>query len=212
ERCVRRTGGKGIAVFEITAIESYSQTSPLFQDPRSLTSPLYGRTSNLPGTVNVSSVSPGAIVAPGLSSPSQTNPTGAAATASSVDQLIANGTYIATTPGAVAGAFDVSPYQTLLLGQEQDSFVSSLSRSLFDKKVELFGDVLYSHNRSLTQWLPSNLKATVPAGAPYNPLTTNFSGVTFTDLNDPRGIYDSTDASHATLVLRGKVWAHWQWE
>ncbi|TLY90722.1 MAG: hypothetical protein E6K38_14805 [Gammaproteobacteria bacterium] len=212
ERSAYLSGGTEIAGFGITATGSYSKTNPLFQDTRSFTSPLYGRTSNLPGTVNVSSSSPGAILAPGLNSPSQTNPTGAAATASSVNQLIANGTYIATTPGAVAGAFDVSPYQTLLLGQEQDSFVSSLSRSLFDKKVELFGDVLYSHNRSLTQWLPSNLKATVPAGAPYNPLTTNFSGVTFTDLNDPRGIYDSTNASRATLGLRGKMWGHWQWE
>src|SRR5205823_12346953 len=96
-----------------------------------------GRISNLPGTVNLGSLSPGAILAPALSSPSQTNPTGTAATATSVNQLIANGTYLATTPGAVAGAFDVSPYQTLLLGQEQDSFVSSLSRSLFDKKLEL---------------------------------------------------------------------------
>src|SRR5205814_1314694 len=83
-----------------------SKTNPLFQDTRSFTSPLYGRTSNLPGTVNVGSSSPGAILAPALSSPSQTNPTGTAATATSVNQLIANGTYLATTPGAVAGAFD----------------------------------------------------------------------------------------------------------
>ena len=212
ERSAYLTGGTEIAGFGITATGSYSKTNPLFQDTRSFTSPLYGRTSNLPGTVNVGSSSPGAILAPALSSPSQTNPTGTAATATSVNQLIANGTYLATTPGAVAGAFDVSPYQTLLLAQEQDSFVSSLSRSLFDKKVELFGDVLYSHSRNFTQWLPSNLKATVPAGAPFNPLTTSFAGVTFTDLNDPRGIYDSTDASRATLGLRGKVWGHWQWE
>src|SRR5437016_11858787 len=101
ERSAYLTGGTEIAGFGITATGSYSKTNPLFQDTRSFTSPLYGRTSNLPGTVNVGSSIPGAILAPGLNSPSQTNPTGAAATASSVNQLIANGTYIATPPGAV---------------------------------------------------------------------------------------------------------------
>ncbi len=212
ERSAYLTGGTEIGGVALTATGSYSKTNPLFQNARSFTSPLFGRTSSLPGTVAAGGLSPGAILAPALNSPSQTNPTGTAATATSVNQLIANGTYLAATPGAVSGAFDVSQYQTLLLAQEQDSFVSTLAKSLFDKKVELFGDVLYSHTKSFTQWLPSFLTSTVPAGAPFNPLTTNFAGVTFADLSDPRKIYDTTDASRATLGLRGKLWSHWHWE
>lgn len=212
ERSAYLSAGTEIAGLQISATGSYSKTNPLFQNARSFTSPLYGRTSNLPGTVAVGGLSPGAILAPGLNSPSQTNPTGSAATATSMSQLIANGTYLATTPGAVAGAFDVSPYQTLLLGQEQDSFVSSLSKQLFDNRVEVFGDVLYSRSKSFTQWLPSYASLTVPAGAPSNPLTTNFPGVTFADLEDPRTINNITDASRATLGMRGRLGGHWHWE
>ena len=212
ERSAYLSGGTEIGGLSITATGSYSKTNPLFQDARSFTSPLFSRTSSIPGVVAAGGRSPGAILAAGVNSPSQMNPTGTAATATSVDQLIANGTYVATTPAGVSGTFDVSPYQTLLLGQEQDSFVSSLSSSIFNDKAELFGDVLLSRSKSFTQWLPAFATVTVPAGAPYNPLTTNFSGVTFDYLQDPRQINNKTDATRATLGVKGKLWGGWHWE
>ena len=212
ERSAYLSGGTEVGGLRITATGSYSKTNPLFQDARSFTSPLFGRTSSIPGVVAAGGNSPGAVLAAGLNSPSQMNPTGTAATATSVNQLIANGTYLATTPAGVSGGFDVSPYQTLLLGQEQDSFVSSLSSNLFNDKVELFGDVLLSRSKSFTQWLPAFATVTVPAGAPYNPLTTNFSGVTFDYLLDPRQINNKTDAERGTLGVKGKLWGGWHWE
>ena len=212
ERSAYLTGGTEIGSLNVTATGSYSKTNPLFQDARSFTSPLFGRTSSIPGVVAVGKSAPGAILAPGLNSPSQMNPTGTAATATSVDQLIANGTYFATTPAGVAGSFDVAPYQTLLLGQEQTSFVSSLSSNLFNDKVELFGDVLLSRSKSFTQWLPDFATVTVPAGAPYNPLTTSFSGVTFNYLPDPRQINNKTDAVRGTVGAKGKLGGGWHWE
>ena len=212
ERSAYLTGGTEVGDLRITATGSYSKSNPLFQDARSFTSPLFGRTSSIPGVVVAGGNSPGAILAAGLNSPSQMNPTGTAATATSVNQLIANGTYVATTPAGVSGAFDVSPYQTLLLGQEQDSFVSSLSSNLFNDKVELFGDVQLSRSKSFTQWLPAFATVTVPAGAPYNPLTTNFSGVTLDYLPDPRQINNKTDAERGTLGVKGRLWGGWHWE
>ena len=81
-----------------------NHTDPLNQNTRSFTSPLYGKTSAIPGTVNGA----GYLLAPGLNSPSQTNPTGTNATAGSITDLANNGTYVKTTPGAVAAGFDVS--------------------------------------------------------------------------------------------------------
>ena len=115
ERSAYLSGGTEIGGLSITATGSYSKTNPLFQDARSFTSPLFSRTSSIPGVVAAGGRSPGAILAAGVNSPSQMNPTGTAATATSVDQLIANGTYVATTPAGVSRTFDVSPYQTLLL-------------------------------------------------------------------------------------------------
>jgi iron complex outermembrane recepter protein len=203
------TGGTDLDGWKLTATGSYNKTDPLFQNARSFTSPLYGKTSSIPGVV----AGGNAILAPGLASPSGTNPTGAAATASSLSQLIANGTYNATTPGAISNSFDVSQYQTLLLQQEQDSFVGSLSKKLFDDHVELFGDLLYSHDKSFTQWLPVPVTGiSVPAGAPFNPLTTAFSGVTFTDLGEPKQFFNTTDAVWTDVGLRGKLWDGWHWE
>jgi outer membrane receptor protein involved in Fe transport len=208
ERSAFVTGGTDIDGWKMTATGSYQHSSPLFQDARSFTSPLYGKTSSIPGVV----AGGNAFLTPGLSSPSQLNPTGSAATATSLTQLIANGTYLATTPAAISNAFDVSQYQTLLLEQEQDSFVANVSKELFDDSAEVFGGVLYSHDKSFTQWLPVPVTGlTVPAGAPYNPLTTAFSGVTFDDLGNPKQFFDSTDAVRANLGLKGDVY-QWHWE
>src|SRR5256886_4732369 len=106
ERSDYHTGGTEVGGLRITATGSYSKSNPLFQDARSFTSPLFGRTSSIPGVVVAGGNSPGAILAAGLNSPSQMNPTGTAATATSVNQLIANGTYVATTPAGVSGALD----------------------------------------------------------------------------------------------------------
>src|ERR1700737_1698239 len=109
ERSAYITGGTKVGPLSITATGSYSKTGPLFQNARSFTSPLYNKTSSIPGVVAVGSNNPGGILRPGINSPGEVNPTGAAATATSVNQLLANGTYLPTTPAGVSAGFDVSP-------------------------------------------------------------------------------------------------------
>jgi iron complex outermembrane receptor protein len=213
ERSAYVTGGTDLGPLSITATGSYSFTSPLFQNTRSFTSPLYGKTSSIPGVVAVGKNNPGGILAPGINTAGQVNPTGTAATATSVDQLIANGTYLPTTPAAVAAGFDVSPYQTLLLQQELDSFVSSLKMKIFDGRVELFSDVMLSESRSFTQWLPVPAPGlTVPANAPSNPLTGSFGGVTFDDLGAPKQFFNNVKAIRLTAGARGDIVHDWTWE
>src|SRR5882672_11238684 len=105
EKSAYVTGGTEFAGISITATASFLKTEPLFQNKRSFTSPLVGKSSAIPGVVAAGGVSPGAILAPALNSPSDTNPTGTAATAPDIAALIANGTYLPTTPAAVSGAF-----------------------------------------------------------------------------------------------------------
>jgi outer membrane receptor protein involved in Fe transport len=213
ERSGYITAGTDLGPLSITATGSYSKTSPLFQSARAFTSPLYNKTSSIPGVVAVGSNNPGGILAPGINSPGALNPTGTAATATSVNQLIANGTYLPTTPAAVAAGFDVSPYQTLLLQQELESFVSSLKMKIFDGRAELFSDVMLSESRSFTQWLPVPAPGlTVPANAPSNPLTGNFGGVTFDDLGAPKQFFNNVKAVRLTAGARGDIVHGWTWE
>jgi outer membrane receptor protein involved in Fe transport len=212
ERSAYITGGVTVGNVNFTATGSYSKTDPLFQRARSFTSPLLGKSANIPGVVAANGSSPGAVLAPGLNSPSAINPTGAAATATTVNDLIANGTYLATTPGAVSGGFDVSQFQTLLSQQEQKAAVVTMDANLFNDNVHAFADLLYSHGTNSLQWLPVFSALTVPAGAPYNPLTTAFTGVTFDYLPNPKQFYNTNDASRAVAGLRGSLVGSWTWE
>ena len=213
ERSAYVIGGKGWNSGQFTATASFAQTDPLYQNQRSFTSPKYGVTSSIPGVVASSGGNPTAILAPGLNSPSQTNPTGTAATAASMSDLIANGTYLATTPAAIASGFNVSPYQQLLLRQEQDSFVGSASQQLAGKKLELFGDVLISHSKSSTKFLPVAMTGiTVAQGAPFNPINNAVGGVVFDDLDKSHQFLNDVMAERVTVGLRGQITHDWTWE
>src|ERR1700737_2518573 len=213
ERSAYATGGMNAGGINFTATGTYSKTSPLYQDTRGFTSPLYNKTSSIPGVVAAGGSNPGAILAPGGNTPSALNPTGTGGPAPSANQLIANGTYVPTTPGAVAQGFDVSKYQTLLLGQELQSFVLTADSNLFGTSIDVFGDLMLSRSTILTQWLPVPAPGlTVPAGAPYNPLTTNFAGVTFDDLSRTQNFDNKVDAIRATMGLRGDIVKSWTWE
>jgi iron complex outermembrane recepter protein len=202
-------GGLPIGQGNITTIVNYTHTDPLFQSDRPFSSPLYGKTSALPGTVGGASD----ILAPGLDSPGARNPTGINATAGTLGALVANGTYLPTSPSAVANAFDISPYQTVLLKQDLASLLSTFDFPIADNKLTVFGDVMVSQDRAWTQWAPVAASGiTVPAGSPFDPLTTAFPGVTFSYLPDGHDFYDTTTAARITAGLRGEFNSRWTWE
>ncbi len=204
------TGGFNVGSGNITTTVNYTHTDPLFQNDRPFSSPLYGKTSGLPGTVNGAND----ILSSGIDSPSARNPTGVNATAGSLATLVANGTYTPTSPATVAGAFDISPYQTLLLKQDLASLTSNFKLPVSDRgKLELFGDLMVSQDKAWTQWAPvTQTGITVPVDAPYNPLTTAFPGVTFSYLPAPHDFYDTTTAARLTAGLRGEITQAWTWE
>jgi iron complex outermembrane receptor protein len=210
ERSVYASGGTPIGDGNLTMTANFSHTDPLFQSDRSFSSPLYGKTSGLPGVVNGGND----ILSPSLASPSARNPTGANATANSLAALVANGTYLPTTPASIANSFNIAPYQTLLLKQNLASFTSTFDLPILDRnRLTLFSDLMVSQGRSWTQWFPQAYTGlTVPAGSPFNPLTTNFTGVTFNDLAAPHDFYDTTTAERLTVGLRGEFSATWNWE
>jgi hypothetical protein len=72
---------------------------------------------------------------------------------------------------------------------------------------------MLSRSKSFTQWLPVAATGnSVPAGAPYNPLTTNFPGVTFDSLERPKQFANEVDAIRVTAGLGGRLWRDWTWE
>lgn len=216
ERSYFATGGADVGPVNVTATASYSKTAPLWQYQRSFASPKYGVTpgADLPGVVGGGSY----VLAPGLAAPNV--PTGTAATAASYAQLAAAGVYAPTSAAALSNGFNYAPYAMLLQQQENEAFVANItSKPFFDDRVKAFGDVLVSRNKvSSTAWASAGQPfsaatgLTVPAGSPYDPLTSSATGVSFADSALPKGVFDTTDAYRVTLGLKGRLWADWTWQ
>jgi iron complex outermembrane recepter protein len=189
-----------------TVAGSYSKTDPLYQKDRPFSTPLVGRVSAVPGSI------PGALLAPGVNSPRDRVPTGTGATATTIADLIAGGAYVAATPAQISATYDLSQFQFLVLQQEQGSVIANGSADLIGKQLTVFGDLILSKTKSFTQFLPLTQTLTVPAGAPFNPLTTNASGVNFAYWPRPKQFHNDADGSRFTIGLKGDVSSNWSWE
>ncbi|HWV44982.1 MAG TPA: TonB-dependent receptor, partial [Nitrospira sp.] len=208
------TVGGDIGPVNITATVSDSKTSPLFESARSFTSPQYGVTpgTGLPGVVDGGHY----VLGPGLISPPV--PIGTSATAGSYANL-SPGVYNATSASQLSNRFDYSKYAMLLQQEEHKNFVATInSQPFLDGRVTAFGDVMLSQNKvHSTAWQAAGqpfafASLNVPAGAPFNPLTTTATGVTFADMSRPKGVFDTTDAYRFSAGLKGKFSHTWTWQ
>lgn len=217
--------------FNVTLAGSYLKSDPLYQNQRGFTSPFYSTATAVPGSVVNSGLF--GVLAGGLTSPAQRNPTGVNATAANFAALVANGTYVntptvvsaQTTPAAatsnipvagtgIGGTYDLSRFQTLLLQQEQKAFSAAVSLELFPD-VTLFADTQLADNRSFTQFRPVTAGVTLPQNSPFNPVAGALGGVTFGSPADPKRYFNHNESLRATAGLKGRfafLGPSWRWE
>lgn len=213
----------------VTLAGSYSKTDPLFQNQRKFTSPFYSTATAVPGSVVNSGLF--GVLAPGVNSPSQNNPTGVAATAPNFAALVANGTYIntptttspQTTPATatsniavagtgIGGTYDLSQFQTLLLQQDQKAFAGSVYAHIIDDAVIFYANAQLADNRSFTQFRPVTTGVTLAQNAPYNPIQGALSGITFGSPADPKRYYNHNESIRLTAGLKGQLGGGWRYD
>ena len=209
ERSAYFTGGTYNDGLSVTVSGSFLHTDPLYQRDRAFSRGIVGRSSVVPGTIGGASP---AVLSPGFNSPSQNTPTGANATDTTLAQLIANGTYQASSSAANGALYDFSDFQTLMLRQDQSALSLNLKKNLVGKQLVAFGDIQVSDNKSFTQFLPITTTVTVPNGAPSNPLAANFAGVNFSNWDDPKQFHNDQKALRVTAGLRGAIDGGYNWE
>jgi iron complex outermembrane receptor protein len=189
----------------------YSKSTPLFQDERPFGSPAL--TSSFSGVVG--SGSSAYLLNTSVNSPRDLVVTGPSATAANMAALEANGTYIRG-----ASSLDLAPDVTLYGGREQFSTYTGLTLKLIDRKLEAFGDVLYSRANSFVQ-LGAQVVTfggggtnppAVPDNSPYNPINGNVSSVAFRYLPAPRQYTTTADQLRFTVGLKGEISSDWNWE
>ncbi len=188
----------------ITVTGSWSETDPLWQNQRPFAHFNIQAKSSFPG------VAGGDFLSLGLSSPSQGNGVGAAATAPNYAALIANGTYTAGVP-----LQNLSPFLTMLLQTDQKAVTLSGTIDIVPKKLVAFGDAIVADTKSFAQtstFLNNLSSVTVPAGAPFNPLTVAATGVVVGNLNLPIQTFNDGKALRGTGGFRGEISPDWNWE
>ena len=191
----------------VTLSASYSKSDPLYQKNRSFSSPFYSTGTAVPGAIG------NYYLAPGISSPTLN---GGYASPASDPQYLNAGATVATAPGTgIGGTYDLSRFNTLLLGQVQKAVSGSLNSDLTGTgTVELFGDFEAARNDNFTQFPPVTLGVSVPAGAPYNPFT-SATNVTFGSTIHPATYTTHENSYRGTLGLKGHVplaGRRWNWE
>ena len=188
---------------------SLSASDPLRQEQRAFTHPFYINGTNVPGAVGTN------LLNANLNSPSQTNPTGAAATAPNITALIP-GTYTASNAFGIGQSYDLGRFQYLLQKQDAAALTGSFTAHLSEEgHVAAFGEFQYAHDYSYTQFLPRVTAVTVPVDAPFNPTTGPVSAVQFGVPQDPKQYATTSDKFRATVGLRGEVnllSREWKWE
>ncbi len=206
----------------VTLSGSIVNSDPLYQGQRAFTSPFYSTSTAVPGSVVTGGLF--GVLANGLNSPSQTNPTGLAATAPNFAALVANGTYVnlpttvspQTTPPTatsnigiagtgIGGTYDLSHLQTILLQQKQKALAASVTADILDDAIVFFGDAQIAENKSFTQFRPVTTGVTLPQGSPFNPVAGPLAGVTFGDAALPHQYYNRNDSLRLTAGLKGKL-------
>lgn len=188
----------------ITVTGSWSETAPLWQNQRGFIATNLQAKSSFPG------IAGGDFLNPSLNSPSQGNPVGLAATATSYAALVANGTYQAGVP-----LFNLSPYQTILQQTDQKAITAVATVEIVPKKLTGFGDLIISDTHAFLQtngFLNNLASVTVPAGAPYNPLTVAATGVIAGTLALPLQTFDYGRGERITGGFRGEINDNWSWE
>ncbi len=223
ENSVSFTFGHNLAKgLNLTVSGSLTNSDPLYQNQRAFTSPFFSTATAVPGSVVTGGLF--GVLAGGLNSPSQSNPTGLAATAPNFAALVANGTYVnrptvvspQTSPPTaqsnigvagtgIGGTYDLSRFQTILLQQKQKALAASLTADIIDDAVIFFADAQIAENKSFTQFKPVTTGVTLLQGAPFNPVAGTLGGITFGVPALPKQYYNRNQSLRLTAGFKGKL-------
>jgi len=203
ERSGHFTTGASAGRLSLVVTGNVAKATPLYQGDRPFSST--ANSTSFSGAVGSGATA--MYLAPSIGSPRDTNPVGTAATAANMNALVANGTYLSG-----ASSLNLAPDVTLLIGQEQRSATAAFTLKLIDRRLEAFGDFLYSKESSESQLGAQATTVTVPAGSPYNPTKGNVSLVNLRYLPAPRRYLSDAGLLRYTGGLKGTLSDRWSWE
>jgi iron complex outermembrane receptor protein len=155
ERSGSITGGVSTDKTSITVGFNYTQHDELYLKDDPATNPIYG-TYTFPGSLEVYNNTTGNDqfyqLAPGLNAP----PGGGTYT---IDQLVANGTYIPYTTAQQFQTFNLANNETLIGYKKEYGAMVNAEHKIFGDKLVVFGNFMASHSYT---WSSLNAQPVVP--------------------------------------------------
>ncbi len=140
-------GGVSNDKTSITISAEYAQHNSMFLAARPYTNPIYG-TYTSPGVLevydNLSGNDNFYELAPGVNAP----PGGGAYT---IDQLVANGTYVPEASGDIFHKFNLAAGETMLGSLKRYSAMVNFDHKIFGSSLEGFGNILFSNVKTASQ-------------------------------------------------------------
>ncbi len=218
ERSGYIVGGVSNDKTSITVSADYAQHDTIMFSQRSYTNPYYN-TYTYPGSLEVYDNLSGSdnfyVLAPGLGAP----PAGAA----TIQQLVANGTYVPLTSTQALDHFNLANYETLIGSLKRYSAMVNFDHKIAGNTLEGFGNILTANTKTLSQlnaqplvpyledpWVDVNVlgfpSSPPPAGVSYVPSTVagNPFSTAFLDQNQsqPESGPGNGDGSGEEILVR----------
>ena len=225
ERSGSIVGGVSTPTTSITIGVDYTQHDAMMLADRPYTNPIYG-TYTFPGSLEVYNNTTGADnwygLAPGVNAP----PGGGTYT---IQQLVANGTYVSKTAAQVFDTFNLANNETMISYLKSYSAMMNVEHKIFGNSLVGFADVLASHTYTWSSlnaqpvvpfvqdaWTDLNvegyLSSPPPAGTTYIPVTapTNPFSQTFLDQGQatPESGPGNGDGSGYEILARNRFIAY----
>ncbi len=158
ERSGYVSGGVSNATTSVMLSVEGTETSPIYMSQRPYSNPIY-TTTTYPGIISVqpyavsidpntgqeTGVQPGALsyyrLNPSLNAPPE-------GLQYSIDQLVQMGVYSPVSAQQLLTGYNVANQQTLLSSFDRRSLVADFEHHVFGDRLVLFGDLMYSHDRT----------------------------------------------------------------
>jgi iron complex outermembrane receptor protein len=219
EKSAYFTAGASTGRLGVIVTGSYSKSSPLMQTDRPFSN--FAASTSYSGVVaqTIGTITTSYYLNQAVNSPSEQVPVGPAATAPGMSGLVGSGLYTQSTTANPTPGLNLAGDVTLLTEQEKRSGYIGLNLKLIDRRLEAFGDVLYSKSKSFSQlgaqFATFNGTGSNPqqiaAGTPYNPTTTNLAP-SFRYIPAPRRYSNDATLLRFATGLRGEITPTWNWE
>jgi len=211
ERSASVVAGVGRNGLHLTLSGNWTKNTPLFQKDRSFSHSITGRNAIIAGAIGSGTLFPTHLLSPALNSPGKRNPVGTAATATTLNALVANAP--TGSPISRASPTAMTPRATPRSSSDRSRRPpSSAPRWSWPAGNSSCSPTRFWENQEHLSAPRANDHLHRTGRRAFNPLTIAFPRIGFSYLPAPLQYTEDSKSTWAAGGLRGELNPKWSWE